>query len=296
MTLKVFLEVPHGLSRAMKRVSEALTTFAPPSVTVVSDPEKADLVLLHTIGFPETEDAIARLTREGRAIAIAQYCLRSTQRPNTRDWLPLWRQALVVWSYYDLDAALAEDGVPVNLPNFYMSPLGCDARVFQAEPRLDARYFTMLTSGYVAESEGVQECADAVERVRGQLFHLGPDIVRGDHVTCAMGMDDLTLARVYRSCRFVAGLRRCEGFEMPAVEGLLCGARPIMFDRPHYREWFDGLAEFVPEGSKEELTDALVETFLRGARPVSSTERGEVAARFDWSRIATGFWRSVGAL
>lgn len=125
------------------------------------------------------------------------------------------------------------------------------------------------------------------------MLHLGPDLKLGPGVEYHLDIPDRKLAGLYSMCQFVAGLRRCEGFEMPAAEGLLCGARPIMFDAPHYRAWFDGLAEFIPETDAASVTNALEGLFREGAVPVSQSEKWDARGRFDWQRLVTGFWTKV---
>jgi hypothetical protein len=107
------------------------------------------------------------------------------------------------------------------------------------------------------------------------------------------GIDDATLARVYSECHFVSGLRRVEGFELPAAEGLLCGARPIFFDGPHYRAWFDTFAEFIPEAASTTWSRRSRRFSGTGARPVTDAERADAARRFDWREIARGFWDRI---
>lgn len=290
--MRVYVTPGAGLSRAMDRVAYAMRRYAPPMISIVDHPTLADLVVLHTIGYPETVDTIKWLTAQGQRYAIIQYCLRTTQQPSTRQWAPLWSEADVVWSYYDLKAMCREDETIFEDVNFYISPLGADASVFQQG--YGARTFTILTSGYVAETEGVREAAEAVHRVGGKQFHLGPNLnLNGTQTQYALGISDVALAKAYQSSQFVAGLRRCEGFEMPAAEGLLCGARPIMFDRPHYRRWFDGFAEFIPEGTVAEVTDSLEKLFRDGARPVTQAERMAASDYFSWESIVEGFWERV---
>jgi glycosyltransferase involved in cell wall biosynthesis len=106
----------------------------------------------------------------------------------------------------------------------------------------------------------------------------------------ACGIDDHRLAEYYSQARYVSGLRRGEGFELPVVEGLACGARPICFDLPCYTHWFAEHAVFVPESGQEELTDALTDIFRRTPRPVSPAERSRVLETFSWESICRGFW------
>ncbi len=290
--MRVYAEVPPGLSRAMERVVAALKLFAPKGVEFVTDRRDAHLVLLHVIGYPETETAVQELRTNGQSFAIIQYCMRSTQKPNTRDWVDLWRGADLIWSYYDLPALMKADGLFDSSLNIYMSPLGVDP-VFRNRPLQDVKTFTILTSGFVAESESVLECAKAVAAVKGRQFHLGPRSVCPDADMCGTGIGDPTLAEAYsRSC-WVAGLRRAEGFEMPAAEGLCCGARPIMFDAPHYRRWFDPWATFIPEGTFDEVVDSIVKVFESGCTMVSEAERQVALDCFNWETIVNGFWEGV---
>ena len=87
---------------------------------------------------------------------------------------------------------------------------------------------------------------------------------------------------------------------MPAAEGLLCGARPLMLDREHYRQWFEPWAEFVPETDPATLTDAIVEIFRSDAgafrftmRTVTDAERAAAAEVFNWENLVGDFWSLV---
>lgn len=291
--MKIFVQ-PFGLySQAMIRVANALRAFAPAGTSVAPTLDAADLVVLHVIGYDGMPELLETFRSRGQRYAIIQYCMRSTQRPNTRDWMPIWHDAEVVWSYYDLRKICAADGQTVDF-NFYHAPLGVDARVFQNHDQ--ERTYEILTSGYVAETEGVNEAAEATRRVGGKQFHLGPDMPLGDHVTCNVGITDQELADAYSRSKFVAGLRRCEGFELPVLEGVMCGARPIVFDAPHYRDWYGDFAEIIPEGDFEQVTAALVEIFQRGPTVVSRLERDAIKSRFNWKTIARDFWSRVRSL
>ena len=177
--------------------------------------------------------------------------------------------------------------------NFYHSPLGADPIFSAPKPSIEVKMYTMMTTGYVAESEGVLEVAAAIRHINGRHFHLGPKTVAPTADMFGLGLSDYTLADVYSRCCWVAGLRRCEGFEMPAAEGLVSGARPIMFDAPHYRKWFEPWAEFIPEGSFDETVTALIDVFEKGYRYVNDDERQAAAARFNWATIIPPFWTQV---
>jgi D-inositol-3-phosphate glycosyltransferase len=290
--MKAFVAPTPGLSRAMTRVARALAQHAP--VIITEDESEADIVVLHVIGYPETVRAIDSIKARGKKYAIIQYCVRSTQERNTLNWLPLWSDpsCLCVWSYYDLPALVAEDGASWNQEvKFYHAPMGVDSKTFQ--PRNVPKRYILFTSGYVAESETVLECQEAVRNVGGRMFHLGPGLPGFDAsiVTQEQDISDGYLVELMSSCHYVAGLRREEGFEMPALEGLLCGVRPICYDRPHYRRWFGNHAEYIPEGSPEQAVKDLTAILEGNYRPVSTEERRAIERAFDWSVIAGGFWK-----
>lgn len=287
--MRVFIKPPPVESWALRRVADALAKYSPHEV--VEDQDDADLVVLQVIGRQDRNHARAKRLRDrGQMYAIVQLCLRSTMRPSTEGWVSLWEPAALTWSYYDLRALCAEDGVEGDF-RFYHAPLGVDASVFYPRGRL--RKYIIATSGLSRLQESVREAEIAAGRVNLPMFHLGPKLHLGPHVTCARGMDDNGLAEILSQCEFVAGLRRTEGFELLAAEGLVCGARPVCFDRPHYRQWFSPWAIFIPEGPREQVVSSLERVFRGGAISVSSEERQAAKVRFDWETIVAEFWRRV---
>jgi D-inositol-3-phosphate glycosyltransferase len=299
--MKVFVKSPDGLSRAMARVSDALAEYTPTpipneaeSIYIVNNVPEADLVVLHVVGEEGITEA-AKLKAAGKKYAVIQYCLRSTQKPNTAHWFETWNNAECVWSYYDLKQLMSEDGISEENQNqiaFFYAPLGVDTDSFRHWASVPKKY-TILTSGYVAETECVKEASEAVKTVQGKMYHLGPKLINESHVTSVVGIDDDTLSQAYSRSKYVAGLRRTEGFELPAAEGLLCGARPICFDRPHYRKWFDDFAIFIKEGSPEDVTAQLTTLFQTEYAPVREDEIARAAMRFHWPTIIGGFWQKI---
>jgi glycosyltransferase involved in cell wall biosynthesis len=186
---------------------------------------------------------------------------------------------------------MVEDGAGVDFPNFYHAPLGADPVVFRPWPSVP-RNTPLFTSGYVAEAEAVRECEEATRRLGLKMFHLGPDLGFKPHVRWRNGINDAILSQIYAQCQFVAGLRRIEGFELPAVEGLFCGARPVMFDAPHYRRWFEDLATFIPEGDFEQVVRSL-EHVLQNESGLTVEQYQLARERFDWANLVPPFWQFV---
>lgn len=280
--MRVYLDPPETFSRAMQRVGRALRQTRPRWVEPLSAPVGAEHQVLHVIGYNNE--------RHAPEYSVIQYCLLTTGT-DLSAWHELWQGSRLVWSYYDIEHLLPP-GV-----RFYHAPLGVDGEVFKGDGA--PRYMGVVTSGYVAGpgAEAIEEVADAALEIGLSVFHVGPHPVgmsprREATWRCGHGMSDEDLAGIYGRARWVSGLRHVEGFELPVLEGLACGARPIVFDRPDMRQWYDDFAEFVPDCSGTKLVDALVRVMSEAPRPVTAAERAEVLRRFNWDTITRGFWEA----
>lgn len=276
--------------RAIDRISRALKKFAPSGIRFVTAKEESDLVILYANGrLHRFNNEIDSLLSQGKKVAIVQVAIRSTRNPSTADWLPLWKKAKVVWSYYNLKALCDEDKTTDTF-NFYHAPLGVDEAFREYQTR---KKYIIATNGRGYSTESARECILAANAVGERVFHIGPVITNKPGVDFSQGMNDNQLAQKYSQCEFVSGLRRTEGFELPVIEGMVCGARPIVFDRPHYRRWFDGLAIFIPETERDDILKSLIEIFKKGAVPVTQDEIEKIRKRFNWKTIVEGFWKYI---
>jgi hypothetical protein len=290
--------IPATLSLSMHRLGRALADHAPAGVTIVPTWEAADLSLLHLIGIEDVETVMTGILGRGGKVALWQHCYL-TARGTPLDWTALWAQASLVSSCYDLAWMLDVEGIDRAGIDFHLTPLGVDTTVFR--PCGCARHFSIATSGYVADQECLNEVAQAVFATPHALpqFHLGPASAitvatpPGRAIVAQSGMDDTELAKRWSRAQYVSGLRRSEGFELPAYEGLACGARPIMFNRPDARMWMGEHAVYIEEGSAEDVRRQLEAVLAGPYRAVSSEERAWVTATFDWTTIAETWWRRV---
>ena len=302
--------VPAHPSRAIARIGDALALHAPGAARRIEVPKKdarrnwlvpgedqGDVLVLMVNGWRDHYAAqAARALARGQKYAVVQIALRTTRHPRTEQWRELWRGASVVWSYYPLDLWIREErGAPIDFP-FYHAPLGVNASIFRATPtETTYRPYTVCTSGAQRNQEGVAECDEAVHALGGRVLQLGPMFEMRSDTYFTTGISDSDLADLYGRCQWVSGLRRTEGFELPAAEGLLCGARPLLFDRPHYRRWYEPWGTFVREDSFDIVKRDLIQLFDLGPRPVTGPEREAAAKLFDWERICRGFWEACGA-
>lgn len=284
MNLKIYAQPPSHHSQAMFRVTKALKQYAPSHITFVDDPQIADLRVIHAIGI----DALLEADRPYVAI---QYCEQSAGGTLT-DWLPFWKAANFVWSYYDLRRHGSFD--------FYYAPLGVDP-VFKPSRHVIKRDVLIMTSGYVTGpgAEAIEEPAIAAARLKWPVLHLGPSSVQGwlGHYyggwQALTNINDQDLCTYYHHCWYVSGLRHCEGFELPVIEGVMCGCRPLVFDRPETRHWFSGFAEFIPECSGGELINRLEQIFRNRPSSITRHEFEVIERSFNWERIVSAFWRQL---
>lgn len=269
----------YGINRVISALSESL----PENIIRTTNPSDADLIVLHVIGRNKHVTKYARqLKEEGKEYVAIQYSLESTRNPDPKDWEYLWNNAKFVWSYYDLEKYIS---------NFYHAPLASNPKIFYKEDQI--KKYNVGTNGNCYKEECVGENQLATWQMGGQALHVGEKFNSDPIVTYMTNVTDDELRVLYNSCKYFSCLRRKDGFEIVAIESLLCGTRPVMFDTPNYRQWFDGLAEFIPEASVGETVGNLKHLFKKELRPVTDEEILEVKRRFNWKTIMGGFWENV---
>jgi len=278
--MKIYFARPE--SRAVGRVITNLERYLPAGNTIVPDMDEADLVVLHVAGKNiHTTEAAQRILAQGKQYAVIQYAFLTTRNKDPNDWKKLWDGAKVVWSYYDLSAYITR---------FYHAPIAADQDLFFRTN--DEKKYTVGTLGddgsYRIECFG--EVHLAAFQVGGNVAHVGNLIGTYSNVDRLANISDDELRTFYNRCNWFSALRRVEGFEMGVVESLLCGTRPIVFDNPNYRRWFDGLVKFISEKSVGNILSELRNVLRETPQPVTDEEIEEVKRRFDWNKIITGFW------
>jgi len=278
-------------SYSIKRIVSAFKDYSPPTVNVVDNQEEADLILVHVYGrINRVRRRVELLKQQGKQYAVMQYTLRHSLNPNTTDWLDIWDGSAGVWSYLNLARMANEDGNKFCC-NFYYAPLGVDTKVFYPQ-NLEKKY-QILTTGANYMTEGVRECVIASEHVgRFKSVHFGVKLSNPNVDSFVDASDDTYTDALNRSI-YVAGLRRGEGFELPAAEGLVCGIRPILFAKEHYITWYNNLGIFVVENSREILINDLKTIFTGEEIPVKDYQIEDAKSRFDWNKLITGFWNNL---
>lgn len=263
------------------RVAFQLEKYLPAGVEIAGDIGSADFVIMHIMGRRDHKLKDARsLLAQGKKYAVIQYVMESSRNPNPEDWKEIWDGATAVWSYYDLKK---------YVPDLYHRPLGVDPTIWYKEA--DAkRDFLAVTVGEAYKDECLGEVRAAAYKLQKKIIYLGPNTAADPNVITKRNLTDDDVRKVYNSCKYASALRRKDGFEMVALEALLCGTRPIVFDTPNYRQWYDGLAEFVPEISPEDTVQNLIRVLSKEPKPVADWEIDHIKKNFDWKTLIDGFW------
>jgi len=280
--MRVFLAVSFP-SFGVSRVAMQLEKYLPSDFVITNDPVSADLTVLHVIGRHDHNlERAKRVVDAGHKYAVIQYTLKSTRNPDPKDWVEFWSGAKVMWSYYDLKK---------YIPDMYHAPLGTNPDIFYQEPDTPKNYLIGTNaSGSCYQAECIGEARLAVFRAGGRMLHIGEPFGSDPSVDHFENITDDQMRHFYNQCSWYSALRRRDGFEMIAAEALLCGVRPIMFDTPDYRHWFDGLAKFIPETSVGETVRNLTKVLKSEIEPVTKEEIKATKKRFNWETIARGFW------
>lgn len=281
--MNVFFDLPNK-SRGMGRVEFNLNKFLLPSMTRVDKEDDADFVVIHINGRHDhrTRQAM-RIKESGREYAVIQYVLTSCRNPNPLDWSDLWDNAKVFWSYYDLKK---------YVPNMYHAPLAADPETFYKQD--EEKKYLVGTIGVDYKKECIGETRLAAF-TSGRTVHVGPEFTKDANGDTFQNVSDDEMREIYNQCKWFSVLRRDDGFEMPGLEAALCGVRPIMFDTPNYRQWYDGIAKFVPEEASGKVVANLKKLFREEPSQVTDAEIESIKEKFDWKKIIEGFWERCSA-
>jgi glycosyltransferase involved in cell wall biosynthesis len=100
------------------------------------------------------------------------------------------------------------------------------------------------------------------------------------------GLTRVELAEVYRWARVVLIPSGAEGFGLPAIEALACGAAVVASDIPSLREAGGPAAEYAPVGDIGAWVDLVAKRLADPAAAPPRTARLAWAGRFTWTAHA----------
>jgi glycosyltransferase involved in cell wall biosynthesis len=108
--------------------------------------------------------------------------------------------------------------------------------------------------------------------------------LNGDRVRYLGFVPDEELASLYRGARCVAYVSRYEGFGLPVLEALACGAPVVAANLPPIRELANGTAITVDPADPESIAAGLEQAAAR--RDELSARGPQAAAPYNWARTA----------
>jgi|WetSurMetagenome_2_1015567.scaffolds.fasta_scaffold136423_2 hypothetical protein len=284
---------PKDFSRAIHRVCDGLTKYAPPDVEFVDDVKDADIQIVHVVGEGEVP---LILRKQNNKTIIFMYCfLTSTSGSEPREyWKDAYKGALLTMSYYDLPTLMKEKYPDFEF-SFYRTPVGIETDTFFLDP-VHRRSHSVVSTGHVDWAEKIEEWHDAFSFIGFDVVHVGRDFNYSRNFFPYEKISDTEMRKLYNNALYVNGMRVTEGFEAPVVEGTLCGARGVCFDTPNFRYWFNDIALFVPElNDKQDMTDAIITavTSDEGLRPVTKEQIDYTQSRFAASIVYPNMWKQI---
>lgn len=286
--MKVFFYRRPDLGMAFLRIEHYFKLFAPKLFRWVGDINNADLAIVNIVGM---EDIYYTLNLQIPYVIVFHCPL-----PDTNAIQEAFSRAVAIYSFLDLSNFKG---------NIMRGGWGVDPTLFYVEPFME-KQFTILATGMVAHTEALGEIYQACVRIGGRMLHAGPDVshqirhLNPQYYYQQYFYDPNLLRLAYNSAKFVSGLRRDTGFELPVLEGLLCGCRPICFDFEVYRYYFNDFAIFIKQTGAtftytdfEDITQQLVDVFQNKYTPVTKEEIEEAKKRFAWEVIVQKFWNFI---
>lgn len=308
MRLRTKIQLNFNNGFAGRRLLDAMLKFKPWKVKL--DDFKPDISLEFLVGNPYSEPESYRETIkriENKSIKKIYWLFYSCA--NDQIMPEHFRNAKAIISPFP--------SIKKDYPETIMLPLGADPDTFYKSNAFYNKEYIVHTHGYDLRAESIKYVHIACKELKLKQCHIGSDfnslnnqsgdILDNQVIFIDRDISDERMRYFYNKSYFIAGLRLLEGFEMPIIEGAMCGCRPITYDLPCYRKWFSDFAAFIPFvgepekdgppfGTSEQRTEKLITSIQQVFNEYSclSTSQIEyVKDAFSWDRIIPKVWNII---
>lgn len=250
--LSVFLQADKHETRIARRARRRLPVMLRSTAGVITP--------THTV----KQEIIARFNTDANRIAVTQYAPRQIFRPMPADECARTRQRLRVDDDFILYVGTIE-------PRKNLSTL---VRAFDQI----LRQTSLRPQLVIAGGEGW---------MMDEFHHLVSKANLGDRINFTGYVDDKDLVALYSSCGVFVYPSVYEGFGLPPLEAMACGAPVIAGDIPVLRETLSDNARLVDPLDTKSLAKAIVSVLAEeDERLRLSALSRRHAAQFSWSETA----------
>lgn len=293
--LNVWMQVYPLYTKVINHIMLKLGEQKPSNINLVDDWIDADIIIENVVGTPDrknlchwreedwSEDIKMRAEiHEGPLVYVAHCSIVDD------DFFRMaFNKSKCVFGFLDFSKTVNADY------NYIRMPWGVDPNTFMELPDIKERPFDIYTWGasIKPDEEGILSLYKAMKQVDGKMLHSGIDYgLEAPWYTFVPPADTYAgVAERLNRARFANALRREEGFELMGIQGALCGAKPLYFDLPCYRYWFDKFGIFV---SQDNAVEDLVKVFSEDVS-VPAEDKKYVIDNFSWDNVAKIFWGNI---
>jgi len=276
--MKVYEYANPSWGKAFSRISYELRKHSPEWVEWVSSMDACEIALVHEVGGAESIQ-LREALEKGKKLIIVQHTYFTS---GFSKWEEFWEQALLTVSFHNLPEYTDKKFA------FFHTPWGADPEIFYLENHV--RNIKVFATGHVAQTENLDKVYDACLRTHNVMFHTGENFKWGIKYRHMPYMPDDKLRTTLNQTEYVPCLREHEGFELMGIEGLFCGARPIVPNINTYN-WYSKYSHVVDMGG--DVTGQLVDILSNPSLPVLPEEYNEIVATFSWGRIVANIFTAI---
>jgi len=285
--MKLWYQPQSVQGRVMHNIANEVRKYSPSNIQWTKDWKEADLVIENIYGDHKSvkarnnDEIMEHITKKPFGIMFHGFAIPKQYVLQNEFFNWLFKNAKFIYSPWDVTGYYG-----FKLDNFMRGAWGLNSNEFYRTPNAKKRY-TITATGCVSSTEAIQEIYEACKVIGG--FNFDPKYYENKE---NISTEEVRL--IFNASKYVAGFRRAEGFELPAIEAGACGVRPVCFDNPHYTDWFKDFAYFIEESTALHVTDQLVELFSKEPEPISEELRLNIAKRFDWKTLCLEMWKFIG--